>query len=408
MISTIRQIFAGDVLLNMSLLLFGGYLLGKLAERIKLPAISGYIIAGLIMGESVTGIINHDILSHFHVITQVALGLVALTIGGEFEKHKLYRLGKSIIIITVCEVLFAFIFIFIAMSIYGMAVRVALLYAAIGAATAPAATVVIIQNLRARGEFVDTIYGIVALDDAGGVILFAGAFAFFAGTLNAGNTLSPFALIGHAFFDIGLSLGIGFILGMLLNLFTFRNRSTNEMLILALATVFVVIAICNRLEISPLLANMMVGIVVVNFSRKGERVLKSVGPMTPPIYAAFFTIAGTELNLDLKGGSAILIMGFIYVAARGMGKYLGVRTGSTIVGLSKRVRKYLGLCMLPQAGVAIGLAMSLQTSPVVSGVAPETGMMLSQMVNVVLFTVLVNELIGPPLSKIGILKGANL
>ncbi|RLB86169.1 MAG: hypothetical protein DRH10_10675, partial [Deltaproteobacteria bacterium] len=276
-------------------------------------------------------------------------------------------------------------------------------------ATAPAATVVIIQELRARGDFVDTLYGIVALDDAGCLILFAAIFAFVGKYIGVGDgQLSIGGTIGHAVAEIGLSLLVGAIGGGLLCLITARNKRPNEVLILSLGMIFVITAVSISLHLSPLLANMMAGAVIINASKLGIVVLRAVAPLTPPLYAAFFAIAGTELKLNIIGNPTVILLGLGYIVSRAIGKYGGVWLGAQVSGSDNRVRKYLGFSMLPQAGVAIGLVLFLQATPIVASATPEIKSLFLQMTNIVLFSVLINELIGPPLSKFAIIKGAEL
>jgi Kef-type K+ transport system membrane component KefB len=286
----------------------------------------------------------------------------------------------------------------------------ALLLGAIASATAPAATVVIIQNLRARGDFVDTLYGVVALDDAGCVILFAAVLAWvgsmFGGTVtHANGLLMP---ILHACLEIAWSLGIGIIEGGILHLLTRNNKRNNELLIIALGCIFLFTAVAISLHLSPLLSNMMAGAVLINISRRGHRIFNVISPMTPPLYAAFFAIAGTELKLRVLADPAVLLTGVVFVLSRACGKYGGVWLGAWMARARKKVRDYLGLSMLPQAGVAIGLVLMIQASPL-AGQAPEAMQaMFVELANIVLFAVMINELSGPPLSRYAIIKGAEL
>jgi len=403
----IRDTFNHHVVFSVGFLLVAGYFLGKGAEKIKLPAISGYIVAGLILGDSVTGIIHAEMSSTLRAITDVALGIIAVTIGSEFNRSKIKRLGKSIAVITLVQLMMTFVIVAIALRIFGMSLVESILLGAIASATAPAATVVIIQKLRARGDFVDTLYGIVALDDAGAVLLFAVVMALSGSMLGLGNgSTKVFQIILKAVEEIGLSIVIGIISGILLHLLTYKKQNNNEILIISLGVIFITTAVAISLELSPLLANMVTGAVVVNLSDRGPRIFRAVSPMTPPLYATFFAIAGTELKLSVLTGKGVLIFGAIYILARVLGKYSGVWLGSVLIKAESNIKKYLGLSMLPQAGVAIGLVLFLQANPIAD--TPEIQTMFTQMINIVLYAVLINELIGPPLSKYAIIKGADL
>ncbi|MCK5832360.1 cation:proton antiporter [bacterium] len=406
---SIRDTFNNHIIFGVGILLLFGYLFGKLSEKLRLPAITGYILAGLILGDSVTGVIHHEMSITLRTITDIALGIIAITIGGEFCKSKLKRLGKSILIITVIQLFVTFGIVVLALSIFKYPLFYALLLGAIASATAPAATVVIIQSLRARGDFVDTLYGIVALDDAGCIILFASVFSFIGGMLGLSVETESFTtVLFHALSEIGFSILIGAIGGALLHLVIAHNNNPKEILILSLGTIFLITAISISLNLSSLLSNMAAGAVLINMSRKNIRVFHVIAPLTPPLYAVFFAIAGTELKIDILLSGSILFIGSIYVISRMIGKYSGVWIGALVSGCNSKVKKYLGLSMIPQAGVAIGLVLFIQASPIAHSAPENIKLALDGIVNIVLFSVLINELIGPPLSKFAIIRGADL
>ncbi|MEA1929153.1 MAG: cation:proton antiporter, partial [Candidatus Auribacterota bacterium] len=406
----VRDTFNHHIIFAIGILLVVGYYMGKLAEKVRLPAITGYIIAGVLLGDSVTGLIHIEMTDTLRTITQIALGIIAITIGSEFSTNKLRRLGTKIFIITVVQLIFTFLVVSAAMVLFGMAIPSALLLGAIASATAPAATVVIIQNLRARGTFVDTLYGVVALDDAGCVILFAVVLAFVGGMMGVGEGSEGFflATLGHAALEISFSVLLGLVEGVVMHLLTFRTNRPNALLIIVLGLVILFTAISIALHLSPLLANMVAGALIINLSHRGNRIFQALRPLTPPLYAAFFAIAGTEFNPGLLGDWWILLLGSVYVISRGAGKYSGVWLGSQLSGADRKVRNYLGLSMFPQAGVAIGLVLLIQASPLLEGASPGVAFSLIRIVNIVLFAVMINELIGPPLSKMAIIKGAEL
>lgn len=407
---TIKEIFSHHIIFSLGIILVAGYLLGKGAELIRLPAITGYIIAGIILGNSVTGIIHIELSEPLKIVTEIALGLIALTIGGEFAVGKIKRKGTKIIVITLFQLFVTFGIVTGSLILFRLPLSISLLLGAIATATAPAATVAIVQSLKVRGEFVDYLYGIVALDDAGCVIIFAITFAIVS-TLTgiAGTTAQgPLFLIFSGVFEIIFSLVIGFIGGIIIHMGTRKKRKKNEVLIIALGMILITTSVAISLHLSSLLANMMLGATLINLSVKNHRIFSIIEPLTPPIYAAFFAIAGTELNIGIMGNFTIFTLGLIYIVARMAGKYGGVFIGSCITGAHVNIRRYLGFCMFPQAGVAIGLVLLLQGSPVVSQFPAETRAFITQMINIVIFSVFVNELIGPPLSKFAIVKGADI
>ncbi len=418
-IDQIIEFFRQHIVFNVGLLLVGGYTFGKIAEKISLPAITGYIVAGLFMGSSFLNLVTHEMSDILNSITEVALGLIALTIGAEFRIPKLRKVGSNILVVTVFEAIFAFITVTIILTIIGMEFRYSLILGAISAATAPAATVVIIKELRARGPFVDYLYGVVAFDDAVCVILFSIVFAMVSPLLISAGTVAGAAgaaahhgglLSGvfHAAKDLVLSTVIGFIGGVTLHLLIRKKYKLNEILIVSVSVIFLVTAIAIVFKISPLIADMVFGAVLVNLANKNKRVFNVLEPVTPPIFALFFILAGMELNVSVLTKGAVVVYGLIYLTARFAGKLVGVLLSGKIIKAPPKVRKYLGLCLFPQAGVAIGLVLFVKTSPVLLQAVPAVRETLDLILNIVLVSVFINELVGPSISRFGIVRGAGL
>ena len=400
-----RDLMSNHALFTLGMLLVIGYFTGKLASLFRLPEITGFIVAGLIMGETVTGIVPHHMGENLKIVTEVALGLIALTIGGEFYWVKLKRVGKEVVIITIVQLLASFGAVVFGMTLLGFDLPYALMLGAIASATAPAATVAIVQSLRATGLFVDYLYGVVALDDAGAVILFGLSFAMASGLLGvSGADHGAVLVIIHALGVVLLSLAAGAVAGFLIHRFT-RKKSSNEIMIISLGFVFLATAVSVIFELSPLMTNMAAGAVIINLSPSNHRIFRILEPLTPPIYALFFVIAGTELQPAILIQTKILLLGGGYILFRALGKYSGVYFGSLLGKVRGTIRTYLGFCMLPQAGVAIGLVLMIQASPLVSYLPPEQIVIIDTMVNIILLSVFINELIGPPISKYALIRG---
>lgn len=400
-----KELLSHHTLFVIGLLLIFGYFLGKLADRIKLPEITGYIISGLLMGDAVFKIITPH--SDLSIVTDVALALIALTIGGEFYITKLKVMGKEVFILTVFQILLTYIVVSVSLFLFKMELPFALLMGAIATATAPAATVAIVQSLRAHGKFIDRLYGIVAMDDAGAVIVFSITFAIATGMLSphgAAGEHGALLLIFHAFQEIIISVAIGGLFGFFIHKATKNHSNTGEVLILTLSLVLVETALAIFFHLSPLLSNMAAGAVLINISPRNHRIFRTLEPLSPPIYALFFIIAGTELNPLVLMQKEILILGAVFIFSRAIAKYLGIHLGARLIGSAHNIRKYLGFCMLPQAGVAIGLVLMIQTSPAILALPPEQQNTITLMVNVVLLAVFFNELTGPPLSKYAIVN----
>ncbi len=403
LLEIIEYYFAHHVIFSTALMLLVGFLFGQLSEKIKLPAITGYILAGVLIGNSGLKLIRHENMQMLYVLSEVTLSFIAVIIGGEFSFFKMKLYGKKIIILTLAQMLLTFLLVSFGLLLIGIPNFIAFLLGAISAATAPAATVVIVEKLKAKGRFVDYLYGIVALDDAGTVILFSLAFAISASFIGETELILSTAVL-HAFKEIFYSLLIGVLGGLAIHFSTHKKRNMNEVKILALGFIFLSTSVAISLHLSPLIANMMLGMILVNLNKKHVRILFSFEPFTPPLYAVFFAIAGAELRLDVFADSTVLLAGTTFIILRTLGKYFGIYFSAWSLGMEKNIRKYLGLSLLPQAGVAIGLVLFVQASPVVSGASSAIQLEIGKMINVVLMSVFFNEIVGPPLSKIAILK----
>ncbi|MBB6482054.1 cation:proton antiporter [Spirochaeta isovalerica] len=399
-----KELLSQHSLFIIGLLLVFGYFLGKLADKVKLPEITGYIISGLLMGDAVFQMIPHD--SELTIVTDVALALIALTIGGEFSLSKLKVMGREVMILTIFQILLTYAVVSISLVIFKLELPFALLMGAIATATAPAATVAIVQSLRAHGRFIDRLYGIVAMDDAGAVIVFSVSFAIATGMLSPREAASGHGaslLIFHAFTEIVFSLLLGALFGFFIHKSTRKHTNTGEILILTLALVLLETALALFFHLSPLLSNMAAGAVLINISPRNHRIFRTLEPLSPPVYALFFIIAGTELNPSALMKKEILLLGAVFIVSRAIAKYSGINLGARAAGSAHNIRKYLGFCMLPQAGVAIGLVLMIQTSPVILALPEAEQATISLMVNIVLLSVFFNELTGPPLSKFAII-----
>jgi Kef-type K+ transport system membrane component KefB len=402
----IRTSFSHHIIFSAGLLLTIGYLFGQLCERIKLPAITGYILAGILIGESGLHLIGHENLSVLTTLSEITLSFIAVIIGGEFSFYKLKMYGSKIIIITLAQMFLTFGLVTIGLVLIGLSQYIAFLLGAISAATAPAATVVIVEKLKAKGEFVDYLYGIVALDDAGTVILFSISFALSAAIISGTKVALSHSLL-HAFLEIFYSVIIGVVGGLILHFSTYAKKNINEIKILALGFIFFTTSISISLHLSPLIANMTLGMLLINLKKNNIRILHSLQPLTPPLYAIFFAIAGTELRIETFRSQTVLLAGITYIILRAAGKYFGVYFSSIPLKIAPKIKNNLGLALLPQAGVAIGLVLFVQGSSVILHASEAIQLEISEMINIVLMAVFINELMGPPIAKIAIMRNLN-
>lgn len=402
--ATFRDTVSLHPVFGIGILLVGSWFLGRLAAKIRLPSITGFIIAGVILGPGLLGMVHADHRAEMGIITEVALAVIALVIGGEFSARKLRKTGASVMVIATAQLLLTFLLVTGGLYFSGLAgLPVSAMLGAIATATAPAATVAIVRELKARGPFIDHLYGVVALDDAGCVLIFSLATAFAGASLNqAGAGASAFIL--HGLREIAGSLALGAAFGAAIRLATSGSDRTNEIYIVSLGLVCLMTALATTYGCSPLLSGMAAGTVLANSPRGSWKVMNTLEQISPPLYAAFFAIAGTELDLSVFASREILTMGAVFVVARALGKYYGVWAGARLSGSDPLLRRYLGFAMFPQAGVAVGLALFVQSVPFLEGFPQLTSIIVS----VTLLSVFVNELTGPPISKYAIVRGATL
>lgn len=377
-------------------MIFSGMAFGRLVKLIKLPNVTGYLLAGLIFGPSVLGIIPKDTIDSISVISEVALGFIAFSIGNEFKMSYFKKVGISPIVIAALEALGAVVAVFAVLVAFGNDLSFSLVLSSIAAATAPAATIMVIRQYKAKGPVTETLLSVVALDDAAALMLFGIAVAV-AGMLNSSANVSVAGMILSPIVEIVGALVIGAVLGMLLTFFVRFFKKDGNRLSLAAGFVFAGIGIADMLGVSSLLLCMALGAVFVNFSKQSLPVMKVVDSITPPIFILFFVASGAALDLSVL--PTLGVVGVIYVVFRVVGKVLGAYLGAAMCRCDKKIKKYLGYALLPQAGVAIGLSLAATT------VVPEYGQTIRA---VVLCATFIYELIGPAVTKIALKKAGEI
>ncbi len=401
-------------LLAIGLLLLCGYLGGRLANRIKFPRISGYIVAGLLLSSSVTGIIPLDLVEdNLFIIIDIALSIIAYAIGGSLSVSKLKRLGKSILWINFTQAFGALILSFtlvLVLSPFIIGSKIAgvdlltgylplsLIIGAISVATAPAAILAIVHEYGAKGPLTTTLLGIVALDDATAIIMYAFA-ATAVSVLTGVNSASPLAMVGEPIAEILGALLIGVIFGFILVRTVPWIKQRESLLVVILGTIFLCTGISMELGLSPLLTNMTVGFFTVNMDKHSHDLFDTLENIEEPIFALFFTVAGA--HFDLKVLKLAGLISLVIVFGRFLGKLLGTRLGANLSHAPTVVKKYLGLSLLPKAGVTIGLA--FMARPLF-----KDAFLYDIMINAVLGSVIINELIAPPLVKYAPLKAGEV
>lgn len=404
-----------DVLLAISVILLTGLLFTKIAKVLHFPNVTGYLVGGLIIGPSILGLVNKEMLTGLNILCDVALGFIALTIGFNFKVSYFKKVGAKPFIIALFEALMASVFVFCAVMIYsfiagkdalgGQPVVFALMLASIASATAPAATLLVIKQYKAKGEVTDNLLSVVAIDDAVALIIFGFSMTFALRIFNHTSGGNIALSIVTPFLEIILSLVIGIILGIVLVLLIhfFKGRSNRICCVIAICFAGIGIdQLINNafsLNLSTLLTCMMIGAVLVNFSNHISDVMPLIDRFTPAIYMLFFVVSGADL--ELKAVISVGIIGIIYIIVRVLGKYIGAIIGSVISKAGKNTTKYLGWCLIPQAGVALGLSGLVATTFTNSPIG-------SQIRTIILCATLIYELIGPLVVKITLTKAKEI
>ncbi len=412
-----------QILITVSLSLLVGLLLSRLAKVLQLPAVTAYLVAGILIGPFLLGAVeipkigflgfSEMNIKSFSLISDVALGFIAFSIGNEFRISQLKKIGKQATVIGIFQAVLTTVLvdIFLVALHFMMPevlpLPVAITLGAIASATAPAATLMVVKQYKAKGPLTDILLPVVALDDAVGLVLFAVSFGV-ARALSAG-AVSIMAIILEPIIEILLSLLLGAIMGMLFSYVERFFHSNSKRLAVSLAFVFLTVAISmiDDLEIggihiafSPLLSCMMLGTVFCNVCDFSEELMSRVDKWASPILVLFFVLSGAKLDLTVFERWQIVLIGVVYIVARSIGKYSGAFASAKMVKCDDNIVKYLGITLLPQAGVALGMAFKAEEK-----IDGEMGALI---VSITLFAILIYELVGPMLTKISLTRAGDI
>lgn len=364
----------------------------RIVKLVKLPNVTGYLIMGLIMGPYCLKVIPTDMIEQLSIIPEVALGFIALSIGAEFKLSYLKQVGKTPVVIAFLEGFGAVLAVDIALILSGQNAAFSLCLGAIAAATAPAATLMVVKQYKAKGPLTSTLLPVVAIDDAVALIAFGVSVAL-AKSIQDPQSSSLMAALISPLLEIVEAFGLGALLGIAFSWLTKQFHSRDNRLSVAIAMVFVCLGICDMLNISNLLCCMMMSAVYVNLSDVYEKVFELTDRISAPLFMLFFFLSGADLNVGII--QSVGMIGIIYVVFRVVGKVSGAYLGAKICKAEESVQKYLGFTLIPQAGVAIGLAATAMN------VVPEYGM---QIRTIILCGTVIYELIGPLTTKIALKK----
>lgn len=374
------------VLLVLSVILFAGFIMTRLTNTLNLPKVSGYILAGILIGPCGLNMVPESLISHMGFVSDLALAFIAFGVGKFFKKEVIMKTGKKIIIITIFEALTAGVLVTLfSVGVFHLDLDFALILGAIATATAPASTMMTINQYKAKGEFVNTLLQIVALDDVVCLLAFS-VVAAIAGR-DATQEFSLAEVMLPVLYNI-LALGLGFFCGYFLSRLLIPARSKDNRLILAIAMLLGISGICASLDISPLLSCMMFGAAYINLT-SDKKLYRQINNFTPPVMSIFFIVSG--MNLDVKALTTVGAIGVGYFVVRIIGKYLGTYISCIITKTSPEIRNYMGLALIPQAGVAIGLAFLGERL-----LPPDKGNLL---LTIILSSSVLYEMVGPVCAK---------
>lgn len=400
-------------MLGLTVILLTGLAFGKLSKLLKIPNVTGYLLGGFIIGPgflslffpTFPGVIGEDFIHALKIIADIELAFIAFSIGAEFKMEYLKRLGPAPIIIAIMESFFAVVFITIGLILFGFPLYIALAFGAVGGATAPAATVMVIRQYKAKGPLTEMIYSVVALDDASGLIFF-GIVTAVIKILTGQSTGSIGWLIALPVLEILASIVLGAILGFALKYLTEWFTGRGNRIAIVIALIFFSIGLARLVNVqlnfglSSLMAGMAMGMIFTNVSKNVDAVMPLVERITPPFVIIFFVLSGADIQLGNFNWVAIAIL-TIYLVFRVGGKIFGSFLGARIAKAGKQVEKYLGFGLLPQGGIALGLSiLMLDIIPANLGLPYDGGLLRV----VVIGAVFVSEIFGPILLKEVLIK----
>ncbi len=397
-----------EILIQLSLSLVGGLLMSRLAKLLNLPAVTAYLVCGLLLGPYLLGALDitgigfttPESVSRLDIISQTALGFIAFTIGNEFRVAQLKAMGRQAITVGIFQAVFTTALVDAALVALHFAnpelisISSAITLGAIAAATAPAATLMVVRQYKADGPLTKLLLLVVAIDDAVGLVLFSASFGV-ASALESG-AISILTVLVEPVVEIVLSLALGGFAGWVLYWVEKYFHSRSKRLSISIGFVLLTVGLSMaefeaggvRCGFSLLLVCMMTGTVFCNICDFSEELMSRVDGWTAPLFVLFFVLSGAELNLGILANPLVLLIGAVYIISRSLGKYLGSYASCAATGCSEKITRHLGITLLPQAGVALGMALTAQQ--LAGGAVVRS---------VVLFSVLVYELVGPALTK---------
>ncbi len=415
-----------EILLCLSVAMFAGLMLSRVAKLCKLPAVTAYLVAGILVGPYVLGQLGvpglgfqtMDQVKNLSLISDVALGFIAFSIGNEFRLSQLKKIGKQATVVGIFQAVVATLLVDAALIALHFAfpeilpLPAAIILGAVASATAPAATLMVVKQYKAKGPVTDMLLPVVALDDAVGLVLFAVSFGV-AKAIASGNAINVLTVAVEPILEVVLSISLGAIMGVLFNFCERFFHSRSKRLAMSVTFIFVTVALSMmdfhvggvHIAFSSLLACMMLGTVFCNICDFSEELMDRLDRWTAPLLILFFVLSGAQLELSVFTSLTVVVIGIVYILTRSAGKWSGSYISSRATKCDPMIVKYLGVTLLPQAGVALGMA--IKTQQAMTG-SPENLAAAQMVVNITLFAVLIYELVGPLLTKIALSRAGEI
>ena len=406
------------VLLTLSIALLSGLLLSRLAKKVGLPAVTAYLVAGVLIGPFLLGQFGigfnatDNSPEHYKILCDLALGFIAFAIGNEFRLTQLKKIGRQATVIGIFQAVFTCIVVDVALIAFSLIVgeevfplSAAIVLGAVATATAPAATLMVVRQYKAKGPLTDLLLPIVALDDAVGLVVFAVSF----GVAKSINTGTPdiISMVVNPILEVVLSIALGAVMGVLFTVCEKYFHSNSKRMAVSVAFVMATVAISGiKLHVGPvhiafssLLACMMLGTVFCNICDFSEDLMERADKWTAPLLVLFFVISGAELDLSVFTEGIFVLIGVVYILFRSIGKYFGAGISARITDCTESTSKYLGITLLPQAGVALGMASQA------IALGGDSGKVVQ---SITLFAVLIYEILGPFMTKVALTKAGDI
>lgn len=401
-----------NTLLETGVIILFGFICGELAKLAKLPKVSGYIVAGILLNPDITSLISNEFIEGSSILINVALAFITFSIGGSLSWIKIKESGKMILILTTCEALFAFItvttisfiIIFYILKIietWQLSLAMSLILGALAAPTDPSATLAVKNEYHAKGEVSSAVLEIAAFDDIFGIILYTLSVAF-AATFTGNVPVNTLDALEKLSISIGGSIAIGIFAGWLLNVFTkiFNKQTEGELIVLISGFLIAIYGTSSFFKFDELLSTMTLGVMIVNFNPQKERIFKIIEQYTDElIFVIFFVISGLHLQFSSISGGLIII--FFFVVARFLGKYTGIYTGAVLTNAPASIKKYTAGGLFPQGGIVIGLALLLTKNKIFDEIS-------AKVVGIVIGAAVIHELFGPIIAKYFLKKAGDI